>query len=124
VFLGLGSVVKNCSYRQKFSATLHQRGKSRTGDGHCRAILHGTGVTDNPDKIDNYIKACAFPITYSVDDDPEVMDEMKIAVAELKGGNNNDNDEAEMSSDKSSDRSDEDEWEEDEDGSEGRSKTN
>src|SRR5882762_7261812 len=27
--------MKKCSYRQKFSATLHQRGKSRTGDKHC-----------------------------------------------------------------------------------------
>jgi hypothetical protein len=48
---------------------------------------------------------------------------MKIAAAELKEGNDNANDEAEMSSDESSDESDKDEWEEDEDGSEGRSKT-
>jgi hypothetical protein len=35
VFLCLEGAMKKCSYRQKFSATLHQRGKSRTGDRHC-----------------------------------------------------------------------------------------
>src|SRR5882762_6081281 len=35
VFLCLEGAMKKCSYRQKFSATLHQRGKSRTGDKHC-----------------------------------------------------------------------------------------
>lgn len=88
----------------------------------CRAILHSTGAANHPDKIDNYNKAHAFPIAYSADDDPEVVDEMKIVAAELKKGNDNNNDKAEMSSDESSGdsgESDEGEWEGDEDGGEG-----
>ena len=78
---------------------------------------------DDPDKIDNYNKARAFPIAYSADDDPEVADEMRIAAAELKEGDGDkDDNEHEISSDESSDESDKDEWEEDEDGSQGQLK--
>lgn len=37
---------------------------------------------------DYYNKARGFPITYSPEDDPEVVEEMKIAEAELKRGGN------------------------------------
>src|SRR6202051_1711406 len=89
----------------------------------CRAILHGVGAMDDPDKIDNYNKACAFPIAYSADNDPEVLNEMRIAATELKEGDSDkDDNEHKISSDESSDELDKDEWEEDEDGSGGRLK--
>jgi hypothetical protein len=51
-----------------------------------RAIYSGMGIADDPD-IDNYYsRACGFPVTYSPDDDLEVVEEMCIAVAELKRG--------------------------------------
>ena len=88
----------------------------------CRAILHGVGAANDPDKIDNYNKARAFPIAYSADDDPEVVNEMKIAVEELREGNDKDKNEQEMLSDESSEESGEDEWEDNKDGSKGQSK--
>ena len=51
-----------------------------------RAIFSGLGITDNPDINDYYTKVWGFPITYSPDDDPEVVEEMCIAAAELKKG--------------------------------------
>ena len=87
-----------------------------------RAILHGIGAADNPDVTDNYNKARAFPIAYSADDDPEVVDEMNIAAVELKEGNEEDEDRQETSSDESSDDEDMDKWEDDEDSREGRAK--
>jgi hypothetical protein len=88
-----------------------------------RAILHGIGAAEDPDVTDNYNKARAFPIAYSADDDPEVVDEMNIAAAELKEGNENDEDPQEISSDESSEESDTDEWEDNEDSREGQVKT-
>ena len=79
-----------------------------------RAIFHGLGIADDPDEIDYYEKARAFPIVYLADDDPEVIEEMKVAAAELKdGGDNSDENEIEDSSGSPSDDST--------DGSEGES---
>jgi hypothetical protein len=44
------------------------------------------GFADDPDVDDYYTRARSFPITYSPDDDPEVVKEMCIAAAELKKG--------------------------------------
>ena len=55
-----------------------------------------------------------------MDDDPEVVNEMRIAATELKEGDSDkDDNEHKISGDKSSDESHRDKWEEDEDGSEG-----
>src|ERR1700692_2176221 len=51
-----------------------------------RAIYSGMGIADDPDIDDYYSRARGFPITYSPDDDPEVIEEMRIAKAELKKG--------------------------------------
>ena len=40
------------------------------------------GIADDPDIDDYYTKAHGFPITYSPDNDPEVIEEMHIAKAE------------------------------------------
>jgi hypothetical protein len=58
-----------------------------------RAIFSGMGITDDPNVDDYYTKARGFPITYSPDDDPEVVDEMRIAAAELKKGGDDSEDE-------------------------------
>jgi hypothetical protein len=88
-----------------------------------RAILHGIGAADDPYVTDNCNKARAFPIAYSADDDPEVVDEMNITAVELKEGNEKDEDRQETSSDESSDESDMDECEDDDDSHDGRAKT-
>ena len=44
-----------------------------------RAIYYGMGIADDPDVDDYYTKARGFPIAYSPDDDPEVIEEMCIA---------------------------------------------
>lgn len=54
-----------------------------------RAIYSGMGFADDPDIDDYYTRACSFPIMYSPDDDPEVIEEMCIAAAGLKVGGNN-----------------------------------
>ena len=54
-----------------------------------RAIYSGLGYTDDPDVDDYYDRARGFPITYSPDNDPEVVEELKIAEAELKHGSDN-----------------------------------
>jgi hypothetical protein len=59
-----------------------------------RAIYAGMGIADDPDVDDYYTKASGFPITYSPEDDPEVTEEMHIAAAELKKGNDDSEDEA------------------------------
>jgi hypothetical protein len=59
-----------------------------------RAIYSGMGIADDPDVDDYYTRACHFPITYSPDNDPEVVEKMCIAVAELKKGGDNSEDEA------------------------------
>ena len=58
-----------------------------------RAIFSGMGIADDPDVDDYYTKARGFPITYSPDDDPEVVDKMRIAAAELKKGGDDSEDE-------------------------------
>ena len=46
-------------------------------------------AVEDPD-IDNYYdKSCEFPLTYSPEEDPEVIEEMWVAVAELERGENN-----------------------------------
>jgi hypothetical protein len=54
--------------------------------GVSRGIFSGMGIADDPNVNDYYDKMCGFPIVYSPDEDPEVMEEMHIAVAELKNG--------------------------------------
>jgi hypothetical protein len=44
------------------------------------------GCADDPDVDDYYDRARGFPIVYSPDEDPEVIEEMKVAEAELKDG--------------------------------------
>lgn len=51
-----------------------------------RAIYYGMGIADNPNVDDYYTKARGFSIAYSPDDDLEVIEEMRIAAAELKRG--------------------------------------
>jgi hypothetical protein len=58
-----------------------------------RAIYHGLGCADDPDVDDYYTKARGFPLTYSPDEDPEVIEEMKIAKAELDRGAGDEDDE-------------------------------
>jgi hypothetical protein len=60
----------------------------------ARAIYSGMGIADDPDVDDYYTRACGFPTTYSPDDNPEVVEEMHIAAAELKKGGDNSEDEA------------------------------
>jgi hypothetical protein len=52
------------------------------------------GIADDPDVDDYYTRARGFPIAYSPDDDPEVVEEMRIAAAELKKGGDDSEDEA------------------------------
>ena len=59
-----------------------------------RAIYAGMGIADDPNIDDYYTKAHSFPITYSPEDDPEVIKEMCIAAAELKKGSDDSEDEA------------------------------
>ena len=61
------------------------------------------GIADDPDVDDYYTRAPGFPIAYSPDDDPEVVEEMRIAAAELKKGGDNSKDEATKDSENSSD---------------------
>ena len=51
-----------------------------------RAIYFGLGCADDPNVKDYYNRAHGFPTTYFSDDDPEVIEEIKIANAELKHG--------------------------------------
>ena len=58
-----------------------------------RAIHSRMGIADDSDIDDYYSRIHGFPITYSPDDDPDVVEEMHIAAAELKkGGNEGEND--------------------------------
>ena len=57
-----------------------------------RAIFCGLGCAADPDVEDYYDKARAFPIVYSPSDDPEVMEDMQVAAAELAAGEANDED--------------------------------
>ena len=61
------------------------------------------GIADDPD-VDNYhTRARGFLITYSPDDNLEVVEEMRIAAAELKKGGDDSEDEATKDSENSSD---------------------
>ena len=51
------------------------------------------GIADDPDVDDYYTRAHSFPITYSPDNNPEVVEEMCIAAAELKKGGDDSEDE-------------------------------
>src|ERR1700692_593099 len=68
-----------------------------------RAIYSGMGIADDPDIDDYYSRARGFPITYSPDDDPEVVEEMRIAAAELKKGSDDSEDDAMKGSESLSD---------------------
>ena len=47
------------------------------------------GAAEHPD-IDNYYdESCEFPLTYSPEEDPEVIKEMRVTAAELERGENN-----------------------------------
>ena len=61
------------------------------------------GFADDPDVDDYYTRARGFPIAYSPDDDPEVVEEMRIAAAELKKGGDDSEDEATKDSENWSD---------------------
>jgi hypothetical protein len=72
-----------------------------------RAIYVGMGIDDDPDIDNYYTKAHGFPITYSSEDDPELIEEMRIAAVELKKGNDDSEDEAMEASGKQSSSEDE-----------------
>ena len=61
------------------------------------------GIADDPDVNDYYTRACGFPIAYSPDNDPEVVEEMCIAAAELKNVGDDSEDEATKDSENWSD---------------------
>jgi hypothetical protein len=52
-------------------------------------------AAEDPDIKDYYDKSRSFPLTYSPDDDPKVIEDMRVAAAELerRTGSNNDSDE-------------------------------
>ena len=47
------------------------------------------GAAENPDIDDYYDKSHEFPLTYSPEEDPEVIEEMWVTVARLERGENN-----------------------------------
>jgi len=65
------------------------------------------GIADDPDVDDYYTRARGFPIIYSPDDDPEVIEEMHVAAAELKKGGDDSEHEAGGDSDRESSTEDE-----------------
>ena len=67
--------------------------------------MHRLEITVNPNEIDYYEKACAFLITYSPHDNPEVIEEIKVAAAELKDCGDNSKEEIEGSCESSSEDS-------------------
>ena len=74
-----------------------------------RAIFLGMGIADNPDVNDYYTKVRGFLITYSPDDNPEVVEEMRIVAAELKKGSDDcENENMEGSTEASSSEDDDD----------------
>ena len=46
------------------------------------------GAAEDPDIDDYYNKSHEFPLTYSPEKDPEVIEEMRVAAAELERGEN------------------------------------
>lgn len=48
------------------------------------------GAAEDPDVEDYYTKSRSFPLTYSPEDDPEVIEDMRVAAAELERGDNED----------------------------------
>src|ERR1700723_1586715 len=46
------------------------------------------GAAEDPDVDDYYNKSREFPLTYSPEEDPEVIEEMRVAAAELERGEN------------------------------------
>ena len=46
------------------------------------------GAAENPDIDDYYNKSREFPLTYAPKEDPEVVEEMRVAAAELERGEN------------------------------------
>ena len=61
------------------------------------------GIADDPDVDDYHTRARGFLITYSPDDNLEVVEEMRIAAAELKKGGDDSEDEATKDSENLSD---------------------
>ena len=61
------------------------------------------GIADDPDVDDYYTRARGFLIAYSPDNDPEVVEKMCIAAAELKKAGDDSEDEATKDSENSSD---------------------
>ena len=47
------------------------------------------GAAEDPDINDYYEKSREFPPTYSPEEDPEVIEEMRVTAAELERGENN-----------------------------------
>jgi hypothetical protein len=76
----------------------------------ARAIYFGLGCADDPNVDDYYHQAHGFPMVYSPDEDPEVVEEMRIAKAELKAGADDveDADQDSSSEDSTGDEGDED----------------
>ena len=70
-----------------------------------RAIYHGMGAAEDPDVEDYYNKTRSFPLTYSPEDDPEVIEDMRVAAAELERGSDNDNEGGEGGNESSDDSS-------------------
>lgn len=62
------------------------------------------GAAEDPDVEDYYDKSRSFPVTYSPGDDPEVIEDMRVAAAELEASDddNEDGEDGNESSDDSS----------------------
>lgn len=76
------------------------------------------GAAEDPDIEDYYNKSRSFPLTYSPEDDPEVIEDMWVAVAELERGdvdNSGDGEGANESDDDSSELGSEADSQDDED---------
>jgi len=81
--VGCGGHVLNISCQCIMFAALNYISTKSNG---TRGIYYGLGCAKDPDVDNYYEQACAFPMVYSPDEDPEVVEEMKIAEVELKGG--------------------------------------
>jgi hypothetical protein len=79
----------------------------------------GLGAAEDSGIEDYYTKARGFPIIYSANDDPEVLEDMRAAVAELASGTGSDENfsgsDSESLDSENSENGEEADWEDEED---------
>jgi len=63
------------------------------------------GAAEDPDVKDYYDKSRSFPLTYSPEDDPEVIEDMRAAAVELERGGDDDNEDGAGGNESSDDSS-------------------